>query len=117
MTRLAEWMRDNGFPHDRKDMTPFAMGGLTSLAEITAADDAAFARATKTFAVEQRALCRQLVAEAAAAQAAAAAAAAAAEEEAAKNKNAATSAGATAAPGKGKTAMARQSSWFVRNTK
>lgn len=36
MFRLATWMRDAGLPHDRRALTPMAMGGVYGLADIAA---------------------------------------------------------------------------------
>jgi len=103
-------MRDNDLPHDRKAMTPFAMGGLTSLAEIAGADDDVLLRASKAFTPEQRARCRALASAAAAAQAAAQAATAERAAAAAVKQAAA----AAPVPARGKVATPGAGSWFKR---
>jgi hypothetical protein len=72
MYRLAEWMAKHELPHDRRALTPCAMNGLTTLAELAAADDARLERGLKKFTAEQRARCRALARDAVAAAAAAA---------------------------------------------
>ena len=69
MYRLAEWMLKHGLPHDRKALTPCAMIGLTTLAEIAAADDARLAKGLKHFAPADRERCRALAREAVVAEA------------------------------------------------
>ena len=79
MYRLAEWMQKHELPHDRKALTPFAMAGVTTVAEIAAADPTRLAAACKKLTAQQRDTCVALAkAETAAAAAAAAAIAAAA---------------------------------------
>jgi hypothetical protein len=70
MYRLAEWMLKHDLPHDRKALMPCAMTGLTTLAEIAAADDERLAKGLKHFAPAQRERCRALAREAVAAEAA-----------------------------------------------
>jgi len=70
MFRLAEWMLKHGLPHDRKALTPCAMIGLTTVAEIAAADDERLAKGLKHFAPAERERCRALAREAAAVEAA-----------------------------------------------
>jgi hypothetical protein len=82
MFRLAEWMLKHGLPHDRKALTPCAMIGLTTVAEIAAADDERLAKGLKHFAPAERQRCRALAREAAAAEAAEKAKAAAARASA-----------------------------------
>jgi len=64
MYRLAEWMQAQQLPHDRKALTPCAMAGVTTVAELADADDAAFQKALKKFTPEQRERCRSLAREA-----------------------------------------------------
>lgn len=78
MYRLAEWMQKHGLPHDRKALTPFAMAGVTTVAEIAAADPGRLAAACKKLSAQQRDTCVALAKEETAAAAAAAAAIAAA---------------------------------------
>jgi aarF domain-containing kinase len=79
MYRLAEWMQKHELPHDRKALTPFAMAGVTTVAEIAAADPTRLAAACKKLTAQQRDTCVALAkAETAAAAAAAAASAIAA---------------------------------------
>ena len=68
MFRLAEWMLKHGLPHDRKALTPCAMIGLTTVAEIAAADDVRLAKGLKHFASAERERCRALAREAVAAE-------------------------------------------------
>jgi aarF domain-containing kinase len=78
MYRLAEWMAKHELPHDRKALMPCAMNGLTTLADIAAADDAQLAKGLKKFSSAERERCRALARDATAAEAARRAAAAAA---------------------------------------
>jgi aarF domain-containing kinase len=78
MYRLAEWMAKHELPHDRKALMPCAMNGLTTLADIAAADDAQLAKGLRKFSAAERERCRALARDAAAADAARRAAAAAA---------------------------------------
>jgi len=57
MYRLAEWMQRNDLPHDRKSLTPFAMAGVTTVAEIAAADETRLCAACKKLSAEQRERC------------------------------------------------------------
>jgi len=97
MYRLAEWMLAHELPHDRKALMPCAMAGLTTLAEIAAADDERLSRGLKKFSPAERERCRALARQAvaaaeeaalanAAARAAAPARAVGAEPAAAKSK-------------------------------
>jgi aarF domain-containing kinase len=70
MFRLAEWMLKHGLPHDRKALTPCAMIGLTTVAEIAAADDKRLAKGLKHFPAAERERCRALAREAVAVEAA-----------------------------------------------
>jgi hypothetical protein len=78
MYRLAEWMAKHELPHDRKALMPCAMNGLTTLADVAAADDAQLAKGLKKFSAAERERCRALARDATAAEAARRAAAAAA---------------------------------------
>jgi aarF domain-containing kinase len=92
MFRLAEWMLKHELPHDRKALTPCAMTGLTTVAEIAAADDERLAKGLKKFTPAERERCRALARQAVAAEAASRAAAPAPAVKAAAAK-AAPSAG------------------------
>jgi hypothetical protein len=72
MYRLAEWMAAHELPHDRKALMPCAMSGLTTLAEIAAADDVRLAKGLRKFTLAERERCRALARDATAAAAAAA---------------------------------------------
>ena len=61
MARLVTWLRERDLPCDRPSLTPLAMAGLTTVAEIAAASDDKLAAATqKFFTAEQRNKCRAL---------------------------------------------------------
>ena len=108
MTVLAQWMQANELPHDRKAMTPFAMGGLLNVALIAASTDEKLLQCSRTFTTEQRARCKALAVKATAE-------AEAAEAEAAKARAAAAPVVAVSKPATAAKAVAppkAKSGWF-----
>lgn len=57
MFKLALWMREHNLPHNRKELTPFAMNGVSTVCAIAAAEQSVLNSAMESFTPAQRALC------------------------------------------------------------